>query len=187
MWADQMLRQTETARLAAATRHDPSILQIDPAFNEYDPNALFRAYLPRVLQDHADLAQRQDELFTDSRLFQRMFEQVTRYWVNDTGDDDSASERWSDFNTRVTAALTRLRHDYPRDSRIAVFTSGGPTAVAMAHALQASADKTIEINWSIHNAAISELRATRSGWRMTGFNDISALRDAGDDSLITLR
>ena len=42
-------------------------------------------------------------------------------------------------------------------------------------------------NWSIYNAAVAELRSTRDGWRMLGFNDIAALRAAGDDSLVTFR
>ena len=48
-------------------------------------------------------------------------------------------------------------------------------------------DKAIELNWSIYNAAVAELRTTRDGWRMLGFNDIAALRAAGDDSLVTFR
>jgi len=187
MFAGEMLRQTETARLAAEAWAEPPALQIDAAFNEYDPDALFRAYLPRVLQDNADLSGRQDELFSDSRLFQKVFERVTRHWIDDTPHDGGACERWPDFTARVEAGLTRLHDDYPPDSRIALFTSGGPTAVAIAAAVEASARKTIEMNWSIHNAAISELRATRGGWRLTGFNDISALRAAGDPALITMR
>lgn len=182
-----MQRQTQTATLAAeAWTHAPA-LECNPAFDEYDHEALFAAYLPRVLTDSPVLAERREEIWRDRRLFQKAFEGITGHWIAGTVDDTERCESWASFCARVQGALTRLHDDYDRDSRIAVFTSGGPIAVAIATAVEASPRKTIEINWSIHNAAISALRSTRTGWRLTGFNDISALQAAGDRRLLTYR
>ena len=49
----------------------------------------------------------------------------------------------------------------------------GPIAVAVAAATDAGPARTLEFNWSIRNGAVSTLRSTRTGWRLTGFNDIS--------------
>ena len=85
---------------------------------------------------------------------------------------------------RMAATMSLAQHGI---SSIGVFSSGGPIAVSIATATDASEAKTIELNWSVYNAAINELRSTRDGWRMLGFNDIAALRAAGDASLITFR
>lgn len=204
--AGDMQRQRHTAELAVqglnghgqndsdnndsgndAPQTNPPALAIDPAFNEYDADALFAAYLPRVLAEDPALAARRDEINDDRRLFQKAFEQVTGHWLAGTPPEGRDCETWQAFTDRVTAALDRLRNDHPRDSRIGVFTSGGPIAVAVATAVAADAHKTIEINWGVYNTGISELRSTRSGWRLLGFNDISALRAAGDAALITHR
>lgn len=182
-----MQRQRHTAELACAGWADAPAIVTDAAFNEYDADALFQAYVPRVFADNPSLAERRAELHTDRRLFQKVFEQVTAHWLADTPHDTRHCERWMDFRARVQGGLERLRSDYPRDSRIALFSSGGPIAVSIATATEASHAKTIELNWSIYNAALSDLRSTRDGWRMLAFNDIAALKAAGDDSLITFR
>ncbi|WP_353247842.1 histidine phosphatase family protein [Salinisphaera sp. T31B1] len=179
-------RQQHTARLAAERLGASGEPYVDPGFDEYDADALFGAYLPGVLDEHPDLAARRDELHTDRRLFQRAFEQVMRRWLaGHTGEGDF--EPWAAFKARVSAALARLHDDYPRDTRFAVFSSGGPIAVAVGTALGIPDTTTLELNWSLYNAAVTDLRSTRDGWRLLGFNDISAQRRAGDAALVTFR
>lgn len=182
-----MRRQRHTAELACAAYEQPPEHVVDTAFDEYDADALFAAYMPRVLDENPDLAAQREHMSQDRRLFQKTFERVTHHWLAGSDHDHPHCEAWVDFRARVQAGLERLRSDYPRDSRIALFSSGGPIAVSIATATEASEPKTIEINWSVYNAAVSELRSTRTGWRMLGFNDIAALRAAGDDALITFR
>ncbi|GAB3672729.1 histidine phosphatase family protein [Salinisphaera aquimarina] len=185
--AGSLARQQKTATLAANAWTQPPALRTDPAFNEYDADALFAAYLPRVLDEDTALAAQRDGISADRRLFQKAFEQVMGHWLAGTSHEHPRCESWVDFRARVGAALARLRDELPRDCRIGVFSSGGPIAVAISAAMAASDDKTIELNWSIYNASISDLRSTRSGWRLLGFNDISALHGAGDPALVTFR
>lgn len=182
-----MQRQRHTAELACAALPSAPELATDADFNEYDADALFAAYVPRVFADNPALGAQREHLHADRRLFQKVFEQVTAHWLAGTAHDAPNCEAWVDFRARVGRALARLRSDYPRDARIGVFTSGGPIAVSIATAVDATDAKTIELNWSVYNAAISELRSTRDGWRMLGFNDIAGLEAAGDADLITFR
>jgi len=185
--AGGLQRQQRTAELAAnALDHTPA-LTVDAGFNEYDGDALFRAFLPAVLDENPTIAADRDRIRHDPRVFQKALEQVMRHWLAATTAAHDDHESWADFKSRVAAALARLRDDYPRDSRFAVFASGGPIAVALGAALGAPDDKIIELNWSIYNAAIADLRSTRTGWRMLGFNDICAQREAGDPLLVTFR
>ena len=187
MLAGDLQRQQRTAELVNADFDDPPAIHTDPAFNEYDADAIFAAYTPRVFEDNPELGAVRDQLKTDRRLFQKVFEQVTRHWLAGTPHEHDGCESWQDFKARVQAALARLRSEYPRDARIGLCSSGGPIAISIATATGAPDDKAIELNWSIYNAAVAELRTTRDGWRMLGFNDIAALRAAGDDSLVTFR
>ena len=187
LMAGDMQRQRRTGELACESLPDAPELATDTDFNEYDADAIFKAYVPRVFDEHPELGEARDQLKTDRRVFQKVFEKVTRHWLAGTPHDTPNCESWVDFRARVQRGLERLRSDYPRDARIGVFSSGGPIAVSIATATDASHAKTIELNWSVYNAAISELRSTRDGWRMLGFNDIAALHAADDASLITFR
>lgn len=183
----ELSRQRRTAELAAAAWHDSSATIIDSAFNEYDPRALFKAYLPRVLDENPALAAKRDALFDDRCLFQRTFECLTRHWIAGTAHELASFETWADFTSRVGAGLARLHDNYGRNALMGLITSGGPIAVAVAASLGASAEHTLQLNWRIYNAAISELRSTRVGWRLMGFNNITHLRLTDDESLVTFR
>lgn len=185
--AGELRRQFASAEIACSTWDKPPDLIRDSAFNEYDSDAIFAAYLPRVLDANPDLADRYDELWDNPRLFQKVFEKVMFHWIGGTPDDTGACEPWVDFKARVHAALDRLHAEFDKNSRIAIFTSGGPIAVAVAASVEASDRKTLEINWGVHNASVTSLRSRRSGWRLAGFNNVSALRATGDTSLITYR
>jgi len=186
--AGGLQRQQHTAQLAGEAFTKPPTLVVEPCFNEYHADALFKSFMPRVIDENPEIAAKKSAIHADRRLFQRAFEQVMRHWLaGSAAAADADFEPWADFKTRVAAGLARLRNDYPRDSRLALFSSGGPIAVALGAALGAADDTTIELNWSVYNASIAELRSTKTGWRMLGFNDISAQREAGDPALITFR
>lgn len=187
--AGDLQRQQHTGRLAAeaTTAGGVPAVQVDPAFNEYDADGIFRAYLPMVLSEQPELGQRQRELFTDQRLFQRAFEGVTAKWLADTPHDAAPFESWDRFRTRVEDGLHRLHRDHDRDARLIAFTSGGPVAVAVASCLGLSPAQTVQLNWVVHNAAVTDLRSTRTGWRLMGFNNITHLRLENDPDVITLR
>lgn len=185
--AGDMVRQQHTATLARDVWGGGATLRTERAFNEYDADGLFKAYLPAVLTENPELAGRQRELFSDRKLFQRAFEGVTAKWLAGEPHEMDGFESWAAFTGRVQDGLATLHRDYARNADIAVFTSGGPIAVAVAQALDLSPWETIRVNWTIYNTAITEFRSTRTGWRLMGFNNITHLRLENDPDVITLR
>lgn len=185
--AGDMVRQQHTATLARDAWCPGAAINTDAAFNEYSADLLFKAYLPGVLTEDPELASRQRELFSDRKLFQRMFEAVTTKWLAGEPHQVDGFESWEAFTARVEDGLARLHRDQGRDANIALFTSGGPVAASVAQALDLSARETIRVNWSVYNASITELRSTRTGWRLTGFNNITHLRLENNPDVITLR
>lgn len=187
MLSGEMDRQKVTGEHARQAWTQAPALTVRPAFNEYDAEGLFRAYLPQVLTEDAELASRQRELFRDRKLFQRAFKQVTYKWLAGEPHEVDGFESWADFRQRVHDELAAIHRDYDRDARIAVFTSGGPIAVSVAAALGLSAEQTAELNWRIFNASVTELQSNRRGWALQHFNDITHLRLEKNPALITHR
>lgn len=183
----EMARQKVTGERARTAWREAPELTVRPGFNEYDAGGLFRAYLPRVLNENPDLAAEQPKLFKDRGLFQRTFMLVTRKWLAGEPHDVDGFEPWADFRQRVADELAAIHRDYDKDARIAVFTSGGPIAASVAEALDLDAERTIELNWRVFNAAITELRSTRHGWALQSFNNVTHLRIQKDPELITHR
>lgn len=183
-----LARQQDTARHACAQLGDSlPALVTDPAFNEYDADGLFRAYLPRVLREDAALSAAPGKLSQDRRLFQQAFVGITRLWIEGAEPEQGELEPWKSFVSRVHDGLRRLETTYGKDAQIALFTSGGVIAVAAAAALELSPQRTLQLNWGIYNASVTEIRFRRSGPFLLGFNNITHLRLAADPALITHR
>lgn len=188
MVSGELERQKDTATGVQGewNGHDAE-LEITRALNEYDADGLFKAYLPVALREDAELAEAGEQLFRDRRLFQKAFSRIVRAWLGEEPHEAGDVEGWSAFRDRVRGGLERLRTDYDRDARIAAFTSGGPIAVAVGEALGLSAAATIELNWVLFNASITELRSTKTGWRLMGFNNVTHLELEGEPGLVTSR
>lgn len=182
-----MARQKATAEEAAAQMQSPPELQTRPEFNEYSAESLFAAYMPSVLAENPDLAAKNKALFTDPRLFQTTLAIITRKWLADEPHTINSLESWPQFCARVRNGLAAIHRDFGRDARIGVFTSGGPIAVAVGSAQEVTDDMIIQINWGVFNASLHEFQSNKSGWRLTGFNNISHLRQVEEPGIVTLR
>jgi len=61
--------------------------------------------------------------------------------------------------------------------RVAAFTSGGPTAIAMHLALNTSFESTMELIWQIRNASLTEFMFTDGRFTLSTFNNVAHLRE----------
>lgn len=186
----EMQRQQKTATEALEEMGEQPALRTDPAFNEYDSDGIFRAYMPAVLKDDPELAQILNDdaraMFRDKSVFQRAFVSVVDHWVADERDDPG-HEPWNAFTRRVQEGIARLGMDYPGRTHVAVFTSGGAISIAMGLALGLPLDRALMLSWGIANASITELYASKNGLFVNGFNNFTHLKLARDPELITYR
>lgn len=188
MVAGSLVRQQDTAGHARVQLGEGlPALTTDPAFNEYDADGLFRAYLPRVLREDPELAAGAQKMTQDRRLFQRAFAAVSRLWVEGAVPENGELEPWQAFVARVHAGMDRLQAAHGKQAHVALFTSGGVIAVAAATALGLPPLHTLQLNWNIYNASITEIRLRPKGPLLLGFNNITYLRLAADPTLITHR
>jgi broad specificity phosphatase PhoE len=118
-----------------------------------------------------------------TRHFQAAFERVVAYWANG-GLGDEGLETWKAFVARVHGALALMTDVNGRGQRIAAFTSGGPTGVAIQHALKTDIETTLGIVWRVRNGSFSEFLFTDGAFSLLSYNAVPHLEDA---ELLTFR
>jgi len=103
------------------------------------------------------------------REFQKFMEAVTLMWAR--ADFDSPEvEPWAGFCARVCAALDAIIAQSASGSKVAVFSSGGPAAVAVQRALDTAPERTLELIWTLRNAALAEFFYTANRFTLSAFN-----------------
>lgn len=188
--AGEMQRQQKTATEALDELDTHPPLQTDAAFNEYDSDGIFRAYMPAVLRNDPELADLLNTdaraMFRDKSIFQRAFVSVVEHWIADEACE-AGHESWAGFTRRVGEGIARVGGEYPGKAHVAVFTSGGSISIAMGIALGLPMQKALMLSWGIANASITELYASKNGVFVNGFNNFTHLKLAHDPELITYR
>ncbi len=156
---------------------------IDPDLDEFPAEAVVRRFLPELMAKHPHLAaafaefQAATEILPKQRLFDRVLREVSSRWrAGEVQAPDIPS--WEQFCHRVEAAVGRIRSNAPKSSRVAVFTSGGPTAATARVALQLSYEATLELTWSPRNASVSEFLFSPDRFSLSTFNSTAHLPDA---------
>lgn len=159
------VRQIETAQAVAQAYQRAGVslpdLEIYPEFEEYSGDAALAHGLDQLLGQDEEL-RRLHTAFEAAQghqnrrvTFQRMFERILAEWVSGALHSNEL-EKWSVFCARVNSGIGRCIASAGRARRIAVFTSGGPIAIAMQRALHLAPQTTIQTSFMCHNASWSE-------------------------------
>lgn len=167
-------RQQRTERVvaeayAASGRPWPDPVAL-PGFNEYDAVGVLSRLVPVLVEKDAWFAELV-RAFEQSRVnsaFQRMFEIAMSAWMSGEPAVPGV-ETWPEFRDRVRGAL---RHVMTGEGsrRIAVFTSGGPIALAVQTAMQSPERLFLDLNWRVRNCSITEFLFRESRVTLDSFN-----------------
>ena len=183
-------RQTQTAKevigcINKEGYNTPRVITLN-ALNEYDALTVWKSHLDGVIEENPFMQKDLDNIETDPKAFQRLFEQVTNRWISGEHDRESAP-RWKDFKIRVTKGLRTIMESHGPGSEIAVVTSAGTISVAMQQSLGLSDKKTLELSWQILNSSVTRFRYNGNRIALSGFNDISHLEATGNRDFLTYR
>jgi len=178
-------RQIRTAELVlehlAADTNLPELIVIEE-LNEYDGDGIIEHLMPvaaerdpRVIKLIEEYEQHRSgpERF---RYFQRMFEAVTKLWVEGEIHSNHV-ESWKSFHERVRRGYKSILAREGRNRRIAVFTSGGPISIAVQMATRAPENIAIELNWRIRNCSLTEILFSKERLTLDSFNSIPHIED----------
>lgn len=181
IYSGSLQRQIDTAEIALGKR--PPTLTVNPQFNEYTHDAIFRHYAP-VLAESNDHVAASLAGGSNTKLTYRTFSTLMNAWAND--DSPHADiESWQQFNARLQSAIDTVASNHTAEETVAIFTSGGVICTLMQQAMQFPQEDIFALNWGIYNASISTLQLHNTQPNLRGYNNISHLELERDDSLIT--
>ena len=184
-YAGAMARQRRTGEEVLAALPEPPPLQEHAGFNEYNADAVIRAYLPLVAREHPEFSVERRQLFSDRAKFQEFFELIVGAWIAQRPHQEKDLQTWEDFCARCIAGL---RDVAPRDAKqVVVFTSGGMITAALREALKLDDHAAFRCNWRILNASVHRFHLGRRGLSLLEFNNVTHLELAGDPALLTFR
>ncbi len=190
VYSGKMKRQLNTGEAFIARYRDiqMTVPEIMPSsfFNEYDSLTVWESLVPGIIQENPSLSKELEQVYTDKKSFQILFEQVMDRWISGAYDLPG-SPKWSDFKKRVRQGLKDIMRQHRSKMQLAIFTSGGPISVAIQLAMGISDQKTMEISWQIMNASITRFKYNDRGIALSGFNDIAHLELELDRQLLTYR
>ncbi|MNO81716.1 2,3-bisphosphoglycerate-dependent phosphoglycerate mutase [compost metagenome] len=183
-------RQQHTAQLALAgignAGFDTPTLEIDPAFNEFDADAVIRAHLPDLLQDEPNALHVMRHAAENRAEFQRLFSLVIARWTSGEHEKDGLVS-WQHFVEGVHGGLERLLQEASGRQRIGVFTSGGTITAMLQLVTGIPPLKAFELNWQIVNTSLSRLKFRGSEVSLASFNSHEHLELLKAPELITYR
>ena len=170
--AGSLQRQQHTAEAAlapACRRPRRPAVDTDPAFNEFDADAVIRALLPSLLEQEPEALHIMRNAPQNRAEFQRLFSKLVLRWV--AGDYDNAElQSWQAFHDQVAGGLERVLQHAESKQNIAVFTSGGTITALLHHVAGVPADRAFELNWQIVNTSLSRLKFRGSEVALASFN-----------------
>jgi broad specificity phosphatase PhoE len=173
------VRQKDTAMLVSDA-FEKNGLKFPPPmelseFDEYKGEAVLERSLPALVKNdqrirdlHAAFQSAPD---SDRRhaTFQKLFEAVIGKWVQGEISPPGV-EAWPEFCSRVNSGLSKFLSVGRRGERVAIFTSGGPTAIAVKRALQLTPRRTLQVSWMSYNSAWSEFLYDAERFTLSSFN-----------------
>jgi len=176
LYSGPLRRQRETAEEIAAAfeRADIALpdVEVVDEWREFDGVPLTSEWPQELAREHSEVAvamrtDRADPEFP--KRFQAAFEVVMRRCIG--GElGVPGTESWQQFQQRVVDSLEAVIERHPRGQRVAVVSSGGPIAVAVGHVLGVNAATTLELNWVIRNASVSEVLYSGDRINLGSFN-----------------
>jgi broad specificity phosphatase PhoE len=180
------VRQKDTAKIVADNYRKAGLDFPAPVIvnelDEYSGEAVLKWALPGLLGRDAGI-RKLHQAFADSRdpaerrkTFQKLFEAVIGQWVNGEISPEGV-ESWSAFSARVHRGFKTFLSAGGQGERLAIFTSGGPIALAVQRALDLSPQNTLRVSWMAQNCSYSEFIFSRERFTMSTFNSFPHLDD----------
>ncbi|MBX7255372.1 MAG: histidine phosphatase family protein [Candidatus Hydrogenedentes bacterium] len=174
-----LIRQRRSAEIAGEVYasegfHWPGVEVVDE-LAELPGEALAAKFMPQLcMEDPFVLEAMQrfgesDDRAERERLFQKAFEKLLLKWAREEYAHTDI-ESFAAFIQRVRDSYERVTLSGENGQRVAVFTSGGPTAVAMYMALGTSLETTLELAWQVRNGSFTEFQFTKDRFSLNTFN-----------------
>jgi broad specificity phosphatase PhoE len=179
VFAGPRVRHTDTVKFVSTAYknfdHDFPAAEVLAEFDEYPAEALLEHGVPIMLETNQHVRDlhaaflRGVEADERRAAFQRFYEVVVMEWVRGALSIKGV-ETWLEFCSRVNEGIDKVLSTSGRAQRVAIFTSGGPTAVALQRALHISPERTMQSSWMLRNSSWSEFLFSPTRFTLSSFN-----------------
>lgn len=183
IWAGGLVRQRQTAEevwcaYRAAGLAVPEIV-VDPAWNEFDLDAVFREMAPRLAaadpEFRKDYEELQRQMADAGHAIHHSWSPCdmasVMAWIE--GRFAAAIESWDEFKTRVLSATAPFA-PLPDGRAVAVFTSATPIAIWIGKALGVNGN-LMRLAGVLHNTGVSIMRVRKGELLLFSFNGVEHL------------
>lgn len=187
------LRHRQTAQLVKDAYRNKDRAFPEPVimdeFDEFQGEKILAESLPQLLERDSEIRELHDALQMscdqeEKRAnFQRLFARVISMWASGNLTLPGV-EPWHAFCARVDRGLGSFLADSRKGEAVAIFTSGGPLAVAVRRAFHLSTEDTLQVSWMSRNCSFTEFLYSGERFTLSSFN---AFPHLDDDSLLTYR
>jgi broad specificity phosphatase PhoE len=190
LYAGEMSRQIDTAAEVIARYRKagarPPEMQIVREFNEYNSKSILLSHVHELAQEDPALQADLENIYTDKKAFQRVFEKIMMRWVSGQVQKQGIPT-WKDFNSRVQAGIGHIMASTGRGKTVIIFTSGGPISATMQMALGLSDEKALRVAWQIINTSVTKFLFDERRISLAAFNSTAHLDLLGEPDLVTYR
>lgn len=186
VYCGALRRQVQTAQIAMQQFNGDgqAKLTIDADFNEIDSSDRMMNRLYAVISEDPGLSAQMKEIHTHPGAIARIFDIAEQTETVPVADHERR-RRATAFKERIGNAIGNLVNKVGDGKKVAVFTSGGPTAVALRQTLETSREQTLRLGWELRNTSITVLRYDQQRLWLVLFNCVAHLEAANDPQLIT--
>ena len=189
IYSGNLLRQRETAQLAAASQPEKLELRIDPRFNEIENDEQLKYLVPEVVKSNPAVQELIERGLSSSKDYQKVIKAVFNYWVSPQCAD-ARVQSWQDYSQGVSEALHDVMVEQGSGKTVGIFTSGGTIATIVAQVLGLTGEQTYRFYEPIFNCSVTQLFYTGTRVSLSYFNDRSFLQVLGTqraENLISYR
>ena len=186
VFSGALRRHVQTASIAMNQMNGDGSqnLNIDADFNEFDSSDQMMNRLFTVIQEDHTLFEQMKNIHTDHGAIRRIFDIAEKNEMVPV-DEAVRSRLAQQFRDRIDGAIHNLVRKVGNHKKVAVFTSGGPTAVALRQTLDTSREQTIRLGWELRNTSLTVLRYNQERLWLVLFNCVAHLEAQNDPTLIT--
>ncbi len=138
--------------------------------DEHRGQAVVNRTLPRWIEERPELAEFTELEPAKLRRYFAVFREITLLWARAELETPDDLEPWSAFRARVTRGVEQILDATDHGEDVAVFTSGGPVAVAAGFALALNDEQVLALSWRVRNTAHAEFLYSGDGLTLDTFN-----------------
>ncbi|MCP4135175.1 MAG: histidine phosphatase family protein [bacterium] len=156
------------------------------AFDEHDTKSIFVSMLPHLQKEDPSIDEHIKQIRKNKKSFQVIYERAFDLWLSGNHDTPDLVP-YEEFHSTVNTGIDNILKENGKGKSVAVFTSGGPIAIAVKRALNLSDKDTVKVQWQIANSSVTKFKCRGNELTLTTFNEFSHLELNGDQDLITFR